>query len=156
MDTLGGKGLIAARVVALHNFNARSCPWTCLYLSSHDNFILYSLNTGRFSFAIAIMHLRLENKCYLKGDYLSISKLHLIVSVAILFAHNNISPSCYCGQISLQSAAVSCIFFFRDNLTHFWITFILLWWYMPYDSRGSDSVGKMLVKTSYWHRIYLN
>ena len=34
-----------------------------------------------------------------------------------LFAHNNISQICYCGQISLQSAAVNCSF--SDNLTPF-------------------------------------
>ena len=31
-------------------------------------------------------------------------------SVANLLAHNNISQICYCGQISLQSAAVNCSF----------------------------------------------
>ena len=46
----------------------------------------------------------------LKGVYLSISKLHSILAVANLFAHNNISQICYCGQISLQSAAVNCSF----------------------------------------------
>ena len=42
-----------------------------------------------------------------KGVYLPISKLHSILAVANLLAHNNISQICYCGQISLQSAAVS-------------------------------------------------
>ena len=41
-----------------------------------------------------------------KGVYLSISKLHSILAVANLLAHNNKSQICYCGQISLQSAAV--------------------------------------------------
>ena len=37
-----------------------------------------------------------------------ISKLHSILAVANLLAHNNKSQICYCGQISLQSAAVNC------------------------------------------------
>ena len=39
-----------------------------------------------------------------------ILKLHSILVVANLLAHNNISQICYCGQISLQSAAVNCSF----------------------------------------------
>ena len=50
-----------------------------------------------------------------KGVYLSTSKLHSILAMANLLAHNNISQFCYCGQISLQSAAVNCSF--SDNLT---------------------------------------
>ena len=42
-----------------------------------------------------------------KGVYLPISKLHSIIAVANLLAHNNKSQICYCGQISLQSAAVN-------------------------------------------------
>ena len=42
-----------------------------------------------------------------KGVYLPISKLHSILAVANLLAHNNKSQICYCGQISLQSAAVN-------------------------------------------------
>ena len=37
--------------------------------------------------------------------------------------YNNISQICYCGQISLQSAAVNCTFFY--NLTPLGVTFIL-------------------------------
>ena len=37
---------------------------------------------------------------------------------------HNISQICYCGQISLQSAAVNCSF--SDNLTSLGVTFILL------------------------------
>ena len=59
-----------------------------------------------------------------KGVYLPISKLHPIVAVANLLAHNNISQICYCGQISLQSDAVNCSF--SDNLTTLRVTFILL------------------------------
>ena len=47
-----------------------------------------------------------------------------ILAVANLLAHNNISQICYCGQISLQSAAVNCSF--SDNLTPLGVTFILL------------------------------
>ena len=45
-----------------------------------------------------------------KGVYLPISKLDSILAVANLLAHNNKSQICYCGQISLQSAAVNCSF----------------------------------------------
>ena len=45
-----------------------------------------------------------------KGVYLPIWKLHSILAVANLLAHNNKSQICYCGQISLQSAAVNCSF----------------------------------------------
>ena len=34
-----------------------------------------------------------------KGVYLPISKLHSILAVVILVAHNNLSQICYCGQI---------------------------------------------------------
>ena len=51
----------------------------------------------------------------LRGVYLPISKLHSILVVANLLAHNNISQICYCSQISLQCAAVNCSF--SDNLT---------------------------------------
>ena len=59
-----------------------------------------------------------------KGVYLPISKLHSILAVANLLAHNNLSQICYCGQISLQSAAVNCSF--SDNLTPLGVIFILL------------------------------
>ena len=45
-----------------------------------------------------------------KGGSLHISKLNSILAVEKLLAHNNISQICYCGQISLQSAAVNCCF----------------------------------------------
>ena len=52
-----------------------------------------------------------------KGVYLPISKLHLILAVANLLAHNNISQICFCGQISLQSVAGNCSS--SDNLDTF-------------------------------------
>ena len=39
-------------------------------------------------------------------------------------SHNNISQICYSGQISLQSAVVSCIF--SDNLTTLGVLIVLL------------------------------
>ena len=46
-------------------------------------------------------------------------------TVANLLAHNNKSQICYCGQISLQSAAVNCSF--TDNMTDLrGVLFILL------------------------------
>ena len=50
-----------------------------------------------------------------KGVFLPISKLHSILVVANLLAHNNKSHICYCGQISLQIAAGNCSF--CDNPT---------------------------------------
>ena len=52
-----------------------------------------------------------------KGVYLPILKLHSILAEATLLAHNNINQICYCGQISLQSAAVNSNF--SDNLAPF-------------------------------------
>ena len=59
-----------------------------------------------------------------KGVYLPISKLHSILAVANLLAHNNKSQICYCSQISLQSVVVNCSF--SDNLIPLGVTFILL------------------------------
>ena len=59
-----------------------------------------------------------------KNIYLPTSKLHSSSAVANLLAHNNKSQICYCGQISLQSAAVNCSF--SNNLTPLGVTFILL------------------------------
>ena len=59
-----------------------------------------------------------------KDDYLPISKLHSIIAVANLLAHNNKSQIRYCGQISLQNAAVNCTF--SDNLAPLGVTLILL------------------------------
>ena len=61
------------------------------------------------------MYHRQENKCYPKGVRLPISKLHSMLAVVNLLAHNNISWICYCGQISLQSVARNCSS--SDNLT---------------------------------------
>ena len=59
-----------------------------------------------------------------KGASLPISKLHSILAITNLLAHNNISQICYWGQISLQSAAINCNF--SVNLTPSGVTFILL------------------------------
>ena len=40
-----------------------------------------------------------------EGVHLPISKLHSNLAVVNLFAHNNISQICHCGQISQKSAA---------------------------------------------------
>ena len=53
-----------------------------------------------------------------------ISKLHSILAVANLLAHNKTIQICYCGEISLQSAAGKCSF--SDNLTPLGVTFILI------------------------------
>ena len=69
---------------------------------------------------------RQKNKCYpqFKGVCLLFSKLHSILAVANLLAHNNKSQICYCCQILSQCAAVNCSF--SDNLTPLEVTFILL------------------------------
>ena len=76
------------------------------------------------NFGYAVMYHPQQNKCYPKGVYLLIQKLHSTLAVANLLAHNNISQICYCSQISLQSAAVNCSF--SENLTLLGVTFILL------------------------------
>ena len=48
----------------------------------------------------------------------------LFNTVENLLANNNISQICYCGQISLQSAAVNCSF--SNKLTPFGVASILL------------------------------
>ena len=58
-----------------------------------------------------------------KGVYFLISKLHSILAVANLLAHNNKSQICYCSQISLQSDVVNCSF--SDSLTPLGVTLIL-------------------------------
>ena len=78
----------------------------------------------------------MQNKCYPKGVYLPISKLLSILSVANLLAHNNKSQICYCGQISLQSAAVNCTFSdtFGGNIIYIYIhthTRIYIVFYIP-------------------------
>ena len=50
-----------------------------------------------------------------KGVYSPILELRSILAIANLLDHNNVSQICYCGQISLQSAAVN--WSFSDNLT---------------------------------------
>ena len=57
------------------------------------------------------MYHRQQNKCYPKGVYLPISKLHSFLAVAILLAHNDISEICYYCQTLLLSTAVNCCFF---------------------------------------------
>ena len=49
---------------------------------------------------ISVYH-RQQNKCYPQRRF---------EGEANLLAHNNKSQICYCGQISLQSAAVNCSF----------------------------------------------
>ena len=68
------------------------------------------------------MHIASKINVTPKCVYLPISKLHSILAVANLLAHNNISQICYCGQISLQSAEVNCSF----SDTFGGVTFILL------------------------------
>ena len=52
---------------------------------------------------------RQQNKCYPQRCFLAHFE-----AVANLLAHNSIRKICYCGQSSLQSAAVNCSF--SDNL----------------------------------------
>ena len=94
-------------------------PQQCFFSSQY-------LETAR---KISYHHLdknKRQNKCYPhagkinvtpKGAYLPISKLHSILAVANLLAHNNKSQLWYCGQISLQSAAVNCSFL---KICHLW------------------------------------
>ena len=67
-----------------------------------------------------------QNKCYPppQGVYLPISKLHSILAVSNLLAHNNKFKIFNRGQISLQSAADNCSF--SDNLTPLGVAIVLL------------------------------
>ena len=95
-----------------------------MFMNNHRYFVL--LRQFKFIYASHLKFHRQQNKCYPKDKdvYLPISMLHSILAVANLFAHNNISQICYCGQISLQSAAVNCSF--SGNLTPDGVTFSLL------------------------------
>ena len=54
---------------------------------------------------------RQQNKCYPQRYLFALFEATLDFSrIANLLAHNNKSQICYCGQISLQSAAVKCSF----------------------------------------------
>ena len=97
---------------------------------------------------------RQQNKCYSPRCLLAHFKAHSILAVANLLAHNNISQICYCGQISLQSAAVNCSF--SGNLAPLGVTFILMavnrytevWhWRLPVGTHGFDSFFNCL---SHW------
>ena len=62
----------------------------------------------------------IASKIYVTPEsvYLPISRLHSILAEANLLAHNNISQICYCGQNSLQSAAVVTSVFL--TIWHLW------------------------------------
>ena len=60
------------------------------------------------------MYHRQQNTCYPQKFSLAHFEATLSFSRSFLLAHNNKSQICYCGQISLQSAAVNCSF--CDNL----------------------------------------
>ena len=67
----------------------------------------------------------IASKIYGTAKYIrSILKLHSILAVTNLLAHNSISQICYCDQISLQSNAVKCSF--SENLTALGVPFLLL------------------------------
>ena len=50
------------------------------------------------------------------GVYLPISKLHSILAIANLLAHNNMSPICYCGQIYYRVLQLTGDFWLSDTL----------------------------------------
>ena len=116
--------------------------WYCIIL-----FIVYnSFFNAQFEECLAIDRLVLSLAKYMvppKVFTFQISKLHSILAIANLLAHNNISQICYCGQFSLQSAAVNCSF--SDNLTFFGVTFILLAM-VPYRAN--------MITARWWYRIF--
>ena len=82
--------------------------------------------TSYFVFPLPIsttsyMYYHQQNKCYPKGIYVPISKLHSILAKTNLLVHNKICQICHCGLLSQPNAAVNSSF-----LTHFGETFILL------------------------------
>ena len=65
------------------------------------------------------MYHQQQNKWYTQGVYLPISKLHLILAVANLLAHNNKTISCF-GQVNslrLKSSVAS-----KRSIKHLWGT----------------------------------
>ena len=95
--------------------------------------LIFWIFVSRFKSAMQRRHCTITRKINgtHNGVYLPISKLHSILAVANLRAHNNISQICYCGQLSLQIAAVNCSF--SDNL-HLWGYHSFCWsWYLPYE-----------------------
>ena len=74
---------------------------------------------------------RQQNKWYPKRVFLPISKLHSILAIANLLAHNDVSQICYTASpISLQSAAVNCSF--NDCLAT-WGYHLFCWrWYIKH------------------------
>ena len=83
-----------------------------------------------------------------KGVHLPISKLHSILAVANLLAHNNKSQICYCGQISLQSAAVNCSFSYTfGGINDFAGTVVLTRWRKILASASTLFVEKTIHST---------
>ena len=72
--------------------------------------------SGMYLYKILLTHVPCTSRINVTPkESLPISKVHSILAVANLLAHNNISQICLCGRILLQSAAVDCSF--SDNLT---------------------------------------
>ena len=53
---------------------------------------------------------RLQNKCCLQRFCLPIQKLHSILVVMNLLAHNSLSQICYCGQIYYRVLQLTAVF----------------------------------------------
>ena len=88
-------------------------------LSEIDRYMSYKLNAFTYLVTRTITS---KINVTPRGVYLPISKLHSILAVANLLAHNNISQICYCGQILYR--VLHCCF--SNNLTLLGVTFILL------------------------------
>ena len=54
--------------------------------------------------------------CYPQRCLIAHFEATTILAVTNLLAHNNISQICYCGQISLQSAAANYIVFWQSDI----------------------------------------
>ena len=105
----------------------RICLFNLKIVSVHQHFDRAVQKARKTEFyAITFVPCTIASKINVtpKVVYLPISKLQSILAVAYLLAHNNKSQIYYCGQISLQSAAVNSIF--SDNVTPLGVTFILL------------------------------
>ena len=92
----------------------------------HSKFILVHLKMNLWE-CYSSMHSKYhhqQNKCYPQKVFTCPFRSYSILAIANLLAHNNKSQICYCGQISLQSAAVNCSL--SENLTPLQVTFILL------------------------------
>ena len=108
-----------------HVFISNNCNANVLYFKIREFLCVAIKKIKQFKYYVNLMcTFASKINGTLKGVYLPISKLHSILAVTNLFAHSNISQICYCGQISIQCAAVN----FSCSV-NFGVHLFCWWWY---------------------------